>query len=91
MDDDAEFSCPLQKLIDQIRVETLKRPRTPMKDRDLGPGARRDVRELKRDVSAADEDEPPRQIFERQKLVATGHKLFALNIQLRRPGSGRDQ
>src|SRR5713101_4002138 len=87
---DAEFPGRLHQLGDQVRIKLLEGTASPVEHLDAGPGTRRDVRELERDVATADEDNTRRQVIKFQKLRAGGQEFLA---RYPKPGvlrAGRD-
>jgi hypothetical protein len=56
----AEITGYLRELGDQIKIESLQRTLATVQNRHLGARADGDVRELERDVPAADEDDSAR-------------------------------
>jgi hypothetical protein len=87
---DAESAGALQELCDQVRIERLERPPAAIEDDHLSVRPCRDVREFERDVAAADEQQPPRQLVEFEEAVARSDVLGALDRQRHGLGAARD-
>jgi hypothetical protein len=86
----ADVPRPLDQRRDQVRIERRERPLAPFEDHDPGIGARGDVRELERDVAAADQQHALRQAVEVEELIA-GHDVLGAGQGKRHwPRPGRD-
>lgn len=66
-------------------------PRGALEDGDLRPRAGGQVRELRRDIAAADEHDPAREALELQKIVARAHQHLAGNMERARVCAGGDE
>ena len=71
-DVDPEFAEFFHQPIDQVGIEPRQHAVGALQDRDRGAGAGCYMRELGRDVSAADEHDPARQTIEVQEFGAVG-------------------
>lgn len=76
---------------DHVRIEKGQEPRGALEDGDLRPRAGGQVRELRRDIAAADEHDPAREALELQKIVARAHQRLAGNMERDRVGAGGDE
>jgi hypothetical protein len=87
---DAQRAGALEELRDQVRIESPERALAAIEHDHLGVRPCRDVGELERDVSAADEQDAVRQIVELEKAVARGDVLGAGDRQRHRLRTARD-
>ncbi len=83
---DAEFAKFLHEPADQIWVEGREHPLGALEHGDVGAGSRREVREFRGNVSAADHGDTRGQRIEFEKAVA-GHDV----AEGHRTRAGRDQ
>jgi hypothetical protein len=90
MNVNAKVASSLNQLIDEIRVKKGKRTRATVEDCDLRSRKRRYMRKLKRDISASDKENPPREFIQLQELIACRKVLSARNPQICRYLPGRD-
>src|SRR5258706_5377140 len=88
---DADAARFLHQPSDEIGIERLEHALTALQDGDLSPRARREVRELGGDVSAADEQDALRQSVELQEFAARDEVLFTGDAQLRRHRARGDE
>ena len=72
---DAEFSEFLHEPSDQIRIEGRAASVATLEHGDVGAGSRRELREFRGNVSAADESDTRGQRIEFEKAVA-GHDVL---------------
>src|SRR3989442_16017168 len=72
------------QLLDELAIECLERSVPTMEDRRSRAGPAGQVRELKRNVAAADEDDARRQGVELQEVIAGQPVLRSGNAERRR-------
>src|SRR5207248_1958129 len=77
--------------VDEVRLEVREHPRAALQNGDLATSTSGEMRELGRDVAAADEHDARRQDFEIQELLTCHEVLFAWKVELRRFRSGGDE
>src|SRR5229473_2227323 len=88
---DSDRSELFHQPIDEVRVEASEHALASLQDRDFRACAGGDVRELCRDVAAADQDHPLRQALQVQKVLAGRQVLLAGDTELYGLRPGRDQ
>ncbi|HEU5443724.1 MAG TPA: hypothetical protein VFU61_07850, partial [Steroidobacteraceae bacterium] len=76
---------------DEVRIEVFEQTLAALEHREVSAGPGRDVRELGGDITSPDQHQTPRQLLERQKILARGQVLLAGDTQRHRLGAGRDQ
>ena len=91
LDGDTEFLEARHEPADQVGIELRQEPRRALQNGDLRAGARRQVRELGRDITAADQHDPAWQSRQLQEVVAGADQLFPWDAQRDRTGAGGDQ
>src|SRR2546427_4555378 len=88
---DSDRSELFHQPADEVRVEVSEHALASLQDRDFRTRAGGDVRELRCDVTAADQNHPSRQALQVQKILAGRQVLLAGNTELDGLRSGRDQ
>ena len=74
----------------QFRIEAAKRQRLAIDQVHLGAQRGEDAGELDRDVAAAEDDDPARQLGQVERRVGNDAELGARNVQPRRVAAGGD-
>src|SRR2546427_8398464 len=77
--------------VDEVRVEVSEHALASLQDRDFRACPSGDVRELRCDVTAADQNHPLRQALQVQKILTGRQVPLAGNTELDGFRSGRDQ
>ena len=88
---DPSVSHLVGKRAANVVVEAAKKERTPVELRHLDPEAAKHPRELDRDVTAPDDDDPLRQSLQVKDVVGSDGMLDAGNVRKHRPAAGRDE
>src|SRR5258708_17334833 len=88
---DSDRSELFHQPVDEVRVEASEYALASLQDRDFRTCAGGDVRELRGDVTAADQNHPLRHALQVQKILAGSQVLLAGNTELDGFRSGRDQ
>src|SRR5713226_2432320 len=88
---DSDRSELFHQPVNEVWVEMSEHALASLQDRDLRTCAGGDVRELCRDVTAADQNHPLRQALQVKKILAGRQVLLAGNTELYGLRSGRDQ
>src|SRR5712664_504169 len=88
---DSDRSELFHQPVDEVRVEMSEHALASLQDRDFRTCASGDVRELRCDVTAADQNHPLRQALQVQKILTGRQVLLAGNTEFYGLRSRRDQ
>ena len=89
---DSDFAAYFDDAVDEIRIETGQHARAALQNRYRGPGSRRHVSELERNIASTDECDAGRQSLQLEKSGAGNEVLLARQVERRRavPGGQHD-